>query len=48
MKRIEQIMVPTDCSDVAGAAADVAAQLTKQLNASVDVVRVVDDFKAPS
>jgi nucleotide-binding universal stress UspA family protein len=42
MKRIERIMVPTDCSDGAGAAADVAAQLAKQLNASVDIVTVVD------
>jgi nucleotide-binding universal stress UspA family protein len=42
MKNIQRIMVPTDCSAGAGAAADVAAQLARQLNASIDVVTVVD------
>jgi len=42
MKRIERIMVPTDCSAGAGAAADVAAQLATQLGASVDVVTVIN------
>jgi nucleotide-binding universal stress UspA family protein len=42
MKPIERIMVPTDFSAGANAAADVAAELARRLNASVDVVTVVD------
>ena len=42
MKPIERIMVPTDCSAGADAAAEVAAELAIRLKASVDLVIVVD------
>jgi nucleotide-binding universal stress UspA family protein len=42
MKAIERILVPTDFSECAGAAADQAAQLAKQLGAAIEVVTVVD------
>ncbi len=42
MKAFERILVPTDCSAGADAAAEVAAELAKRLKASVDVVTVVD------
>jgi nucleotide-binding universal stress UspA family protein len=42
VKSIERMMVPTDCSAGADAAAEVAAQLARRLHASVDVVTVVD------
>jgi nucleotide-binding universal stress UspA family protein len=42
MKAIERILVPTDFSDCAGAAADLAAQLAKQLGAAIELVTVVD------
>jgi nucleotide-binding universal stress UspA family protein len=42
MKPIERIMVPTDFSAGAAAAAEVAAELAIRLGASVDIVTVVD------
>ena len=42
MKAVEKILVVTDFSLCAGAAADAAAQLASQLRARVDVVTVVD------
>ena len=42
MRPIERILVATDFSVGADAAAEVAAQLARQLQASVDVVTVVD------
>jgi nucleotide-binding universal stress UspA family protein len=42
MKAIEWILVPTDFSECAGAAAEQAAQLAKQLGAAIEVVTVVD------
>jgi len=42
MKPIQRILVATDFSPCAAAAADVAARLAQQLNAMVDVVSVVD------
>jgi len=42
MKRFQRIMVATDFSACADAAAAVAVQLALQLNAMVDVVTVVD------
>jgi nucleotide-binding universal stress UspA family protein len=42
MNPIQRILVATDFSGGAAAAADLAAQLARQLNAFVDVVTVVD------
>jgi nucleotide-binding universal stress UspA family protein len=42
MKPIQHILVPTDFSECAGAAADLAAQLARQLHATVQLVTVVD------
>jgi nucleotide-binding universal stress UspA family protein len=42
MKPFARILVPTDLSVGADAAAEVAAELARQLKASVDVVTVVD------
>lgn len=42
MKAIQRILVPTDFSEGSGAAADFAAQLAKQLGATIDLVTVVD------
>jgi nucleotide-binding universal stress UspA family protein len=42
MKAIDRMLVATDFSDCAAAAAVVAAQLARQLRAAVDVVTVVD------
>jgi nucleotide-binding universal stress UspA family protein len=42
MKPIQRILVASDFSNCADAAAAVAAQLARQLNAAVDVVTVVD------
>jgi nucleotide-binding universal stress UspA family protein len=42
MKPIARILVPTDFSECAGAAAEQAAQLAKQLGAAIAVVTVVD------
>lgn len=42
MKAMEQILVPTDFSPGADAAAEVAAALAARLEAAVDVVTVVD------
>ena len=42
MKPIQRILLATDFSAGAAAAADVAAQLARQLKASVDVATVVD------
>jgi nucleotide-binding universal stress UspA family protein len=42
MKPIERILLATDLSETAAAAAAAAVQLARQLNASVDVLTVVD------
>ncbi len=42
MKAIERILVPTDFSDCAAAAADLAARLARQLGAADELVTVVD------
>jgi nucleotide-binding universal stress UspA family protein len=42
MKPMQRILMATDCSAGADAAADVAATLARQLKAAVDVVTVVD------
>jgi len=42
MKPLQGILVATDFSDCARAAAEVAAQLARQLGASVDVVAVIE------
>jgi nucleotide-binding universal stress UspA family protein len=42
MGSIKRILVPTDCSPGAAAAAAVAAQMAVDLHASIDVVTVVD------
>ena len=42
MKPVQRILVPTDFSDCSAAAADLAAQLARQLGAAVEVVTVVD------
>jgi nucleotide-binding universal stress UspA family protein len=42
MKAIERILVPTDFSECAGLAADLSAQLGKQLGATIHLITVVD------
>lgn len=42
MKSIQRILLPTDFSECAGAAADLAAQLAKRLGAAIQLVTVVD------